>query len=92
MGSKLRVDGAPHAEVGVVGTANLESVELLRHQPPIAGFQVVKRWQPPGMEFVGDFVDREGAPGAVYYVRVRQTNLLRGLPVMAWSSPVWTGE
>jgi hypothetical protein len=90
MGSTLRLAGAPHAEVGVVGTANLEWVELLRHQPPTAGFQVVKRWQPRGMEFVGDFVDLEGLPGAIYYVRVRQTNLIRGLPVMAWSSPVWT--
>ena len=90
MGSTVRVVGAPTAKVRVVGTAELEWVELLRHQPPVAGFDVVQRWEPDGADFSGRFVGRSEPTGAVYYVRLRQRDLVRGLPVMAWSSPVWT--
>ena len=35
------------------------------------------------------FVDEDGKLGAIYYVRLRQRNEIRGRPVMAWSSAVW---
>jgi len=90
MGGMVPVDSPPQLSVLIVGTDIIGSVELLRYRPGDEHFTVSKRWQPGAMEFAARFVDDEWRDGAVYYVRVTQSNLVRGRPVMAWSSPIWT--
>ncbi len=75
--------------VAVVGTDEIVLVEILRYRAGDDAFAVAHRWTPHAAEFRGEHRDRRASGQTIYYVRVRQKNLVRGLPVMAWSSPVW---
>ena len=90
MGSTVATTGAPEIRLRAIGTDVIEWAEVLRYQPPKAGFRVVRRWEPRAAELRETFRDEDGRPGAIYYARLRQRGTHRGRVVMAWSSPVWT--
>ena len=72
-----------------VGTDVIEVVEVLRHQVGEPGFRVLSTLHPLDDRVEWDLSDDPGPGAAVYYVRLRQRGLVRGLVAMAWSSPVW---
>ena len=90
MGSRVAVEAGEPArvEIRVHGTGDIETVELLLGRPSGEGFRAVGRWSPTGPDFM---VQTEilGEFASVAYVRVRQKEVYRGRPVVAWSSPVW---
>ncbi|MFH1743954.1 MAG: hypothetical protein ABIH23_33530 [bacterium] len=90
MGQFVTVESSPDLKVRVVGTDIIERVEILRYQPSQESFCVIKAWRPDSLEFTDQFTDRNYEPGAIYYTRVKQKNLVRDRIVMAWSSPIWT--
>lgn len=90
MGSLVAVSAPPRLEVRAVGTDIISKLELLRFAPGDEAFSVAKRWEPSATELRAEHVDEAWRAGAIYYVRLRQRNLVRGLAVMAWSSPIWT--
>ena len=90
MGRLVAVSAPPKLSFRAVGTDIITAMELLRYAPGDEAFSVVKRWEPSATELRAESVDEDWTAGAIYYVRVRQRNLVRGLAVMAWSSPIWT--
>ena len=90
MGQTGIVSMTPAIKINIVGTDEIDWVELLRYQEGDQDFNVIKRWQP--MAWEADIVYRDDShkPGAIYYYRVRQKYKIRGRAVMAWSSPIWT--
>lgn len=95
MGGELRLPPAGAAEVtaGVVGTGALRAIEVLRGDLERQEWQVVYReWFPgAGAPRETAVTWRDEAPPArgLYYVRLRQRDLVNGRVAMAWSSPVW---
>jgi len=90
MGSIVAADGPTAIRVRAIGTGAIEWVDLLRYTGAAAGFETVRRWRPLAPEFEETLADAAGGPGAIYYVRLKQVEPVRGLAAMAWSSPVWT--
>lgn len=90
MGQTAAVSAPPTVRIRALGTDVISSVELLRWQPAQDKFTVIKTWQPDALDFADTYRDAEFQPGAVYYMRMTQKNLVHGLTAMAWSSPVWT--
>ena len=84
-------------EIDVVGTGPLEWVELLRFLPGDAGFRVLEHFDAGSFsaerhELHTRLHDRNAQPGAIYYVRVRQSDRVRNRVAMAWSSPIWLAD
>ena len=80
-------------EANVVGTNTLHLVEVLRGDLATETWAVVygERFhltQGPN-EHAIDWTDPDPVAEALYYLRVRQHDVVHGRPVMAWSSPVW---
>jgi len=90
MGQTGTVNMRPAIKINIVGTDEIDWVELLRYQEGDQGFNVIKRWQPKAWEADIVYRDDDHKPGAIYYYRVRQKYKIRGRAVMAWSSPIWT--
>jgi hypothetical protein len=79
MGDELAADRPPTLSVHVVGTADLDKVDVLRDS------EVVATLPTKGTEFRGDWTDPRPLPGThYYYVRVVQAD-----NEMAWASPIW---
>lgn len=74
------------------GTDTILWVELLRWLPGEAAFSVVQRWEPGALDAELTCKDATPAPGAIYYVRLRQEKLVHKRIAMAWSSPVWIAQ
>ena len=88
--------GQPVAvRVETLGTGPLRWIHVLRGDLdcPEAGFSVVHQAWFPGssapLDFTLDWIDDAPPARAIYYVRVRQRDLVHGRVAQAWSSPVW---
>jgi hypothetical protein len=85
-GGALRLSGE------IVGTAPLRFVEIMKADLAAGAWRVAHR-----MWFAGgapssvtlDWTDPEPAQQGIYYLRVRQREIVHGRVAMAWSSPVW---
>ena len=90
MGGRNGADTRPvRVECSAVGTDRITLVEVLRHVDGVPGLQVIATRDPGADRFDWAFDDDPGQGGAIYYVRLRQRELIGGRIVMAWSSPVW---
>ena len=103
MGSEidLRPGQPAQTHMEVLGTGPLRWIEVLRADldRPNDGFSIVqKEWfagfdRPSGKSapssFTLDWSDATPPANGVYYVRVRQRDLVHGRVAEAWSSPVW---
>ena len=75
--------------VSAVGSDVIDVVEVLRHVDGRPGFGVTATCRPLADRVEWSFEDDPGPAAAIYYVRLRQRGLVRGVVAMAWSSPVW---
>lgn len=97
MGGEISIASGQPAEVHVeaLGTGPLRWIHILRADidRPHDGFSVVHQEWFPGssgpLDFSLDWTDDTPPARAVYYVRVRQRDLVHGRVAQAWSSPVW---
>ena len=71
------------------GTDIIESLQILRYSAPDGGFRVVHELQPNTLDVEWSGRDRGFRDDAIYYLRLRQREQVRGRIVMAWSSPIW---
>ncbi len=89
MGNAVKVASNPEISIKVIGTDEIDWVELLRYQEDDGSFQIIKRWQPGTWDFEGSFTDRTFESVAMYYCRLKQKHKVRNRAVMAWSSAIW---
>jgi hypothetical protein len=79
MGDSFDAAAAPALHVKVLGTARIESVEVIKDG------KFVYRTEPAAATAQFDYTDTAGGSGTSwYYVRVMQADR-----AMAWSSPIW---
>ena len=92
-GSAMGGEGAAARPLAVrteaVGTDVIDVVEVLRHVVGRPGFHVIADCRPGADRVDWSLHDDPGTGAAIYYVRLRQRGLVRGVVAMAWSSPVW---
>ncbi|MEZ5356633.1 MAG: hypothetical protein R2762_28690 [Bryobacteraceae bacterium] len=79
MGEEFRAKERPRLEIGVIGTARIRQIDIIRDNT------FVYTAHPGVAELSVTFADTEAAPGPhYYYVRVIQED-----ENMAWASPIW---
>ncbi len=79
MGDEFTTNKAPKITFKIVGTDKLKKVEVMKDSTP------VKKFEPKGATFEGEWTDPRGTGNThYYYVRVVQEN-----DEVAWSSPMW---
>lgn len=82
MGDEFQVSGSPTLKVKVIGTNDLDKVEILRDSTVVAALKV------NGRECSEDWTDPQPKDGVhYYYVRVLQKD-----GEIAWVSPMWIGR
>lgn len=74
--------------VAAVGTDQIDEVTIVAYPNGVGKFHRVMSWNPGSSRFEGH-VEAEFTGEKLYYVRVKQTQRIRGIDVMAWSSPIW---
>jgi hypothetical protein len=95
MGGEARRGPAEPAVIQgqVIGTGPLRFVEVVRGDLDRREWEIVWRQWFGGMgaprELAIDWTDERPPARALYYLRVRQRDLVHGRVAMAWSSPVW---
>jgi hypothetical protein len=82
MGDEVTAGGAPRLQVKVIGTGDLEKVEVLCDSAMVAELPV------KGRECATEWTDPAPAAGVhYYYIRVQQKDR-----ELAWTSPIWFGK
>ncbi|MDO8588889.1 MAG: DUF3604 domain-containing protein [Armatimonadota bacterium] len=89
MGSETTIKGFPKITVGVVGTAEVDSLQIMRYQLGTGPWEVLLDVRGQPREFNISVEDTSFSSDTLYYVRLQQTNETHGRPVRAWSSPIW---
>ena len=94
MGGEARLrEGEPVRLAGeIVAAAPLRFVEILRADLDAQEWQIAKRhWWAGGAPttFTLDWTDDSPPRRGLYYLRLRQRDIVHGRVAMAWSSPVW---
>jgi hypothetical protein len=94
MGGEVRLTSREPARITghVVGAAPIRFVEVLRGDLDAHEWRVAHRqWFAGGapMELALDWTDEAPPVRGLYYLRVRQRDIVHGRVAMAWSSPVW---
>ncbi|MEE2636785.1 MAG: DUF3604 domain-containing protein, partial [Acidobacteriota bacterium] len=80
---------APRFRVNAHGTDIIEVIEILRYSMPDGGFRVIEELRPNAIDVEWSGRDAGFRDDAIYYLRLRQREQVRGRIVMAWSSPIW---
>jgi len=94
MGGELRLrDGEPvHLTGEIIATGAIRFVEILRADLDAQEWQTVNRqWWAGGapVALALDWTDPSPPARGLYYIRLRQREIVHGRVAMAWSSPVW---
>ena len=105
MGDELSVqkDSFPTIKVEVIGTDNLDYIELLKWDfrngtytanPVHPNFQVIKKvsFANAIKNYNYAYIDTALRDTSMYYVRVKQKNIINNREVWAWSSPIWVNK
>jgi len=87
-GREVQTSGAPSLQLEAHGTDVIDWVEIVRLDPS-GTYEVIRTLHPDAMDVTLSLVDEGFASQAMYYVRLRQKDPVRGRPAQAWSSPVW---
>ena len=98
-GARVPVDGPVRVAASVAGTAALDRLEVIRgdlsgaaarNGDADAAFQVMHTLTGQGeLDLRLEWEDPDPPAAALYYLRVRQRDRIRGRVPMAWSTPVW---
>ena len=101
-GAQVAVDGPVRVAAAVAGTAALDRLEVIRgdlsgaaarNGDATAAFQVVHTLTGQGeLDLRLAWEDPDPPAAALYYLRVRQRDRIRGRVPMAWSTPVWVEQ
>jgi Protein of unknown function (DUF3604) len=89
MGGETTIHDEASIHVRAIGTDVIDQVDVLRHLEGTPGFQVIYQTFPAAESVSFIFSDHSAHGNVIYYVRLRQRNLVGGRAVMAWSSPIW---
>lgn len=89
MGQDTASGDGVSVRVWVVGTDEIAWVEILRGDLDAQRFDVVYRREPQATVVAFTWDDPQPVANALYYVRLRQQELVAGRVTQAWSSPVW---
>jgi hypothetical protein len=89
MGRQVTVRDKPKLSIEAHGTAEIETVEVLRYSTSDGGFQILHTMHPRTADFSWNAADETFREDSTYYVRLRQFGLVRNHVAMAWSSPIW---
>lgn len=89
MGRQVTVRDHPKLSVEAHGTAEIETVEVLRFSKSDGVFKVLRTLHPGVIDFEWGAADKSFTEDSIYYVRLRQAGLVRNHVAMAWSSPIW---
>ena len=101
-GADMPVDGPVRIAAAVAGTAALDRLEVIRgdlsgaaarNGDATAAFQVVHTLTGQDeLDLRLEWEDPDPPAAALYYLRVRQRDRIRGRVPMAWSTPVWVEQ
>lgn len=89
MGRQVAARRSPLLSVEAHGTADIETLEVLRYAKSEGMFKVLHTLRPGTVDFSWSATDESFTEDSIYYVRLRQAGLVRGHVAMAWSSPIW---
>jgi len=89
VGREVTVRDKPKLTIEAHGTAEIETVEVLRYSNSAGGFQILQTMHPGTADFSWNATDETFREDSTYYVRLRQFGLVRDHVAMAWSSPIW---
>jgi hypothetical protein len=89
MGRQVAARKSPALSIEAHGTANIETVEVLRYAKSEGRFQVLHTLHAGSVDFSWNATDESFTEDSIYYVRLRQVGLVRDHVSMAWSSPIW---
>ena len=92
MGREVTSRANPSLRIEAHGTAEIETVEVLRCSKSEEGFKVLHTLRPGMPDFTWSASDESFREDSIYYVRLRQAGFLRGRIAMAWSSPIWVKQ
>ena len=92
MGARVTLTEAPRLKIEAHGTAPIDVVEVLRYSKSEPGFHVLFKFHPGDTEFEWAGIDTTFREDSIYYVRLREAELVRNRVVMAWSSPIWVKQ
>jgi hypothetical protein len=81
-GAELKADSPPRITGHVVGTADLELVELVKFDGE--KYSTPRKWEGSGPEAVIDFTDKDFRRDSFYYLRALQSDGHIG-----WAGPTW---
>lgn len=89
MGAEIVSAGPPRISVTVLGTDDVEWIQIMRYELGRGPWEVLheERMRPADLDI--EVQDEEFSAETVYYVRLQQVNQSNGRPVRAWSSPIW---
>lgn len=89
MGREVAARDKPKLSIEAHGTAEIETVDVLRYSNSAGGFQILQTMHPGTADFRWNAADDTFREDSTYYVRLRQVGLVRDHVAMAWSSPIW---
>lgn len=89
MGSKVIIDenNYPQIKVSVVGTDIIDYIELLKFNG--RQWNVLYEVEPNSIYYESEKTDYDFRDKAIYYVRLKQKNIVGNREVRAWTSPIW---
>ncbi len=99
----LTCDSFPRLAFEVNGTADLDYIEILKWDfvngtytpnPAHPKFEIIKRISFPSsnMNYKYTFLDFNFKDTSMYYLRVKQKDIINNREVWAWSSPIWVNR
>ncbi len=89
MGEEFTASDTPKVTFRAVGTDAIVMIEVVKLDLSSKKFTRLGILQPDSEDVSGEFWDKEFAHESMYYLRLKQKNLVRGREVWAWSSPIW---
>jgi len=94
MGGELRLSPGNAARLtgAITATGPLRFIEILRGDMDAQEWRIAHRQWFAGnapTQLALDWTDEAPPTNGLYYVRVRQRDIVHGRIAMAWSSPVW---
>lgn len=87
---KLKPGAFPKIHVKVAGTDIIDYVEIMKYDGRM--WQTLFHNEPESSDVDISYIDNPFLGDALYYVRVKQRNIVHNRQVMAWSSPIWVSN